>query len=167
MVRSTLKITVDPSPARLAKALGPDLRREFADYREAWHELLPLWARGLEQNVRSEGSALGENWPPPSDNTVRQRGPGQPGIATGRMISRLRSPTASRRSLTKRKLSVGPAESYPYILHFGAKSRGQPARPFIGVSPAMERVAEEVVDRFMRRRLEALAHRVNSLVRGR
>lgn len=164
MARATLEINISPSPAKLARAMGPDFRKEFSDFRPAWQELLPKWSRGLEQNVRSQGGTLGEQWDPPAAGTVRQRGPGPAGVATGRMLARLGSPALAKRSLTKRRLVVGPKESYPYIFHFGAKSRGQPERRFIAVSQAMRHDGERVMDRFIRARLEALAAKIDRLV---
>ena len=166
MARPTFEIRINPSPKRLARAMGPEFKKEFSDYRDAWRELLPLWAKGLEDNVHSQGRNLGEAWAPLAPSTIRRRSGRTPGIATGRMVARLGSPTRAKRSLTKSRLRVGPREKYAHIFHFGAKSRGQPERRFLAVSSNMRSDGVRVMDKHVRRQLHKLADRIDSLTRA-
>lgn len=163
-----LDVVIDLSSfdgGRIAGGLR-SLGKESRDLRSVWKKLLPILAQELGAAVRSEGAAIGQRWPQLAADTLarkRRLGRGRAAlIGTGRLLSQLTSPSRAKASLTKRRLKVGPRERYMFVMHYGSKRRGIPARPFVAWTMRGRRSAVDLVSRF----IDDLVQRTQAIVGG-
>jgi phage gpG-like protein len=146
-----------PAPLRLrstsdgaaSAAALRQLGRQVADFRPAWQEARGPLAQGLARNLDSQGGALGVRWPPRVTRSSRP-----PLVRTGRLRATIGSATLGTRTLTSRRLVLGPDQRYQFVQHYGSEKRRIPARPFLGWTEAMVRAVEDAVGRHVERQLE-------------
>lgn len=152
-------ISIQPSPKELAKTFK-GLRESMRDWRDTWKRLLPLLARGLEENFDSEGRSLGVSWPALSQATIRAKGGDrQMLVVTGALRRSLSGKNKTKLSLRKMSMKVGSKHNLAAVHSFGARRQGIPARPFIGFSPHMRSQTNRII-------YADLMHKLEQFVRG-
>lgn len=162
-------VTVNPSPAQLAKAFGVASKR-FGDYRPAFRVIVPHLAAGIGQNIKSRGATIGETWPSQSASWhaayLRRKQRGGFGVAdlilTRRVFQQVTSPTEGLLSMGRMTLRFGSDQPYARAVNFGMRSKGARRRMFMGWSEQMKRDTEEILDQYTRLLLGELVDDVNS-----
>lgn len=167
------KLTVDPSPALLAKAYGL-AAKEFSDWRPAWKRMIPHLQQGIRRNFSSRGGALGNAWPsvdPAYDVRKRREGGGRAQLVlTGAMFRDATGPSAVQK-ITKSHIEYG-IDTHPQArsLNFGRTRSGSGRRvkkkPFMGWNPQMDAALLRETDDHARFLLNKLADTIERLPSG-
>jgi len=126
-----LDYSMTPSPAFLAKRFE-GLRREMRDWKDAWRRMLP----GISAEQKSSFGKTGVSWPALKQSTLRKKGSKRETLA---MTGKLKRSVGKKLSLRKMSMKVGTRLKYAASHQFGYKKKNIPARPFIGLTPRMER----------------------------
>jgi hypothetical protein len=152
------KITVNPSPLKIAKALERSSSK-FSMWKPAWLQLLPFIVEMLQENIRSPQVA----WQALLDTTIKrkQRPSGSHGVGillgTGELVQNV----GSRVSMSNRRLRVAPRDRYAYVQQVGSARKHLPARPFLEWSSATRQIAINVLNIHAKSMLDELAQEIS------
>ena len=133
--------------------------REILDFKPAFRRMVPFMQEGLEDNIKSRGSLIGENWPALSQKTLERKNRSSSNkaalVLSGELLRTIKSQKGIR-YLDKKGVCIAPPTEmkYPYMLNFGADSyrgrRGQklgyPARPWIGWNKRALSAADRIIE---------------------
>jgi len=135
--------------------------REILDFKPAFRQMLPFMQEGLEDNIKSQGSTIAENWPPLSKKTLerksRQGSNKAALILSGELLRTIKSQKGIR-YLDKKGVCIAPPTEmkYPYMLNYGAapykgrrgQNLGYPARPWIGWNKRALAAADRIIETY-------------------
>lgn len=160
-----IDVEIKPSPREIKKAMR-GLEGDLKDWKVVWKKMLPVVRAEMERTVRSKGSNAGIDWPALKQATIR-RASGKrsraPLIRSGKLLRKITAKGA-KRSLTKTQLVYGlpsGAKKYMFVQHYGSDSRNIPARPYVSVTPRIQRTAQILMQRHADRVLAAAARKFN------
>ena len=134
-----------------ARARLSGLAGRATDLRPAMQVVKGLIIEGHKRNFMSKGGEFGTRWAPNAAGTLAKKarlGQGSsPLEATGALKTALFGGRGRSTRVTKSGVRVGVRLMYArYNL---GESRYRPARPMVGVSPATERAAYKVIERYL------------------
>lgn len=168
----TFRVKVTPSPIALARLIK-DLPKEFQDWRPAWEEMADALTIGIRDNFTGGGSALGVSWKRLDREYAKTKGGGKADLILSRTLKNAVTDPA-RVKFTKTKFALGvlggkvpyaraQQKGTPPAGATGQRTRGIPARPFMGWNERMKNSASEI----MARRAEDLLRKMAAELRKR
>ncbi len=138
----SLEISVPPKA--LADALD-HLGESFGDWRPAWRTMLyPVFVRGIEKNLGTQGASLGEKWPRLEKSYAKRKSR----LGMRLMLKRTGALRGSMQMLrmVKKSMAYGTALPYARAVQYGKGRIGK--RRFVAWSPEMKEKALEIMSAY-------------------
>ena len=140
-------ITVDPSPAQLARYAGA-VGTPLSDWRPVFVRLVPIFQGEFRANFASKGARLEKPWDPLKKTYARRKAKSGRGssiaVLTGETRDQLTGPPMK---MTKTTLIMGVDTPQGRVLQYGSRKQNTGARTIIGWTQRMKDAALEAIQR--------------------
>lgn len=153
-------IDITPPPKDLAAAFD-NLGKGFGDWRPAWRAMLyPVFVKGIERNLGSQGGALDDRWPELT-RLYRKRKTRLGSRMMLKLSGTLRNSLKTQK-MTKRLMSYGTTVPYARAVQYGKGRLGR--RRFVGWTAKMKADALDIMVMHTKRMVdEAFRHMQTSI----
>jgi phage gpG-like protein len=116
-------ISIDPSPTILARAFE-EMGEQYKNWRPIWPRMATLLRDGIQQNLRSRGSTVGDTWEQPDAEYLRRKAKRFGRIEMvrlGLLTSQVTDVREGVRDFGDRHLSFGSNLPYARAVNFGGE----------------------------------------------